>query len=452
MLTDASPYGSRRLTVETDGVTTAAYLRDVRDTVIGAAWIANHQPASPGLDLSRLNAGLAPVMPSTRTLHPEGQSALDPKSLQVVWFEEGDGAAVLESGAPLCVIPVWSDMSRGIPGYSRYATAQGPFAFPLAEEIEEFEPRIRQAQGFWEWCRTEGAWAGFQQSALGHLLSRLGPGGHYWHDVGRQFRGSAGGSPGGAEGEGAGGPSGGPANGSRGGGSGSRSAGRGFVGRSGGGGAAGRSGGGGPVGRLGGSGSGGGSSNGPSAAGGQERDASPAPLVGVSERPARTGREFSVLSTLGMSCQRMPTVELYEDDVSHYARIELAVASTLPSQRAGSIFPWLAQYPWRSVTWFAPGDVVKWYHEPQTFPLNKGPLEGAGGPDARWAGVLLLDDPSRLAGPAAPDLSGFMFGGDPVRWLWLVPITDEERLYAKSEGSNALVRRLREEGRSWVVS
>lgn len=173
----------------------------------------------------------------------------------------------------------------------------------------------------------------------------------------------------------------------------------------------------------------------------------PGPVVGVSERPARTGRAFSVLSTLGMSCQRMPTVELYEDDVSHYARIELAVASTLPSQRAGSIFPWLAQYPWRSVTWFAPGDVVKWYHEPQTFPLNKDP----GGRDARWSGVLLLDDPSRLAGPPAPDLSGFMFGGDPVRWLWLVPITDEERLYAKSEGSNALVRKLRAEGRSWIV-
>ncbi|HEX2316152.1 MAG TPA: suppressor of fused domain protein [Thermomonospora sp.] len=369
LLTDTSPYGSRRVTVETDGVTTAAYLRDPHDGVIGAVWIANHQPAPPGLDTARLDAGLAPVMPATRTRHPEGRTALDPAALEVVWFEEGDGAAVLEAGKPLCVIPAWSDMNRGIPGYSRDVNAQSPFAFPLDEEIAEFTARIERARTFWEWTRAEGSWAEFQQSALGHLLNRLGPGGHYWHDVGRQFR-----APGGG------------------------------------------------------------------------RNAA-VPVVSVSERPARTGREFSVLSTLGMSCQRMPTVELYEDEVSPYARIELAVATTLPSQRVGSVFPWLAQYPWRSVTWFAPGDVVKWYHEPATFPLN--PPGRADGP---WSGVLLLDDPSRLNGPPAPDLTGFVFGGDPVRWLWLVPITDEERRYAKSEGSNALVRRLRDEGRTWLVS
>ncbi|REE99118.1 suppressor of fused protein SUFU [Thermomonospora umbrina] len=368
-----SPYGSRRLTVETDGVTTAAYMRDARDTVIGAVWIANHRPATPELDLTRIDAGLPPLMPAPRTRHPEGRPALDPRSLEIVWFEEGDGAAVLESGEPLCVVPAWSDMSRGIPGYSRDVNAQSPFAFPLEQEAAEFTRRIGQARAFWEWTRAEDAWADFQQSALGHLLNRLGPGGHYWHDVGRQFRSSG------------------------------------------------------------------------AAHGGQERAA--APVVSVSERPARTGREFSVLSTLGMSCQRMPTVELYEDDVSHFARIELAVASTLPSQRVGSVFPWLAQYPWRSVTWFAPGDVVKWYHEPKTFPLN-APAQR----DARWSGLVLLDDPSRLNGPPAPDLTGFMFGGDPVRWLWLVPITDEERQYAKGAGSGALIRRLRDEGRSWVVS
>ncbi|WP_119731924.1 suppressor of fused domain protein [Thermomonospora amylolytica] len=368
LLADTSPYGSRRLTVETDGVTTAAYLRDARDTVIGATWIANHQPAQAGMDLARLNAGLTPMMPAGRTRHPEGRAALDPGALEAVWFEEGDGAAVLEDGEPLCVIPAWSDMNRGIPGYTRDATAQSPFAFPLEEEIDEFAGRIERSRAFWEWCRTEGAWAQFQQSALGHLLNRLGPGGHYWHDVGRQFRG-----PGAAPGA--------------------------------------------------------------------------APVVSVSERPARPGRDFTVLSTLGMSRQRMPTVELYEDDVSTYARIELAVATTLPSRRAGSIFPWLAQYPWRSVTWFAPGDMVKWYHEPRTFPLNAPDAA-----DPRWSGVLLLDDPGRLPGPQAPDLTGLTVGGDPVRWLWLVPITDEERRYAKAQGSNALVRRLRDEGRTWVVS
>ncbi|TDB85696.1 suppressor of fused domain protein [Actinomadura sp. 7K534] len=359
----ASPYGSRRLIIETDGDVTAAYLKDARDSVVGATWVGNHRKAPAELDRSRLEAGRAPLLPESHVRQPEPRKALDAEGLEAVWFEEGDGVAVLEAGDPLFVIPGWSDMGRGIPGYARDATRQSPFAFPLDEEIEDFGPRIDRAREHWKMVRADGSWADFQQAVLGHLLQRLGPGGHYWHDVGRQL-GSA---------------------------------------------------------RTG-----------------------VAPTVGVSERPARGDREFTVLSTVGMCRQRMPTVELYEDDVAPFGRIELAVASTLPSQRAGSIFPWLAQYPWRSVTWFAPGDVVKWYHEARTFPL--------GGDEAKWEGVLLLDDPSRLTGPEGPALTGFTLNGDPVRWLWLVPITGEEHRYAKSEGSDALIRRLAQQGRSWVVS
>ena len=50
LLESSSPYGSRRVTVEYDGLTTAAYLHD--DTaVISATWIANHQPAPDSIDL-----------------------------------------------------------------------------------------------------------------------------------------------------------------------------------------------------------------------------------------------------------------------------------------------------------------------------------------------------------------------------------------------------------------
>jgi hypothetical protein len=361
--TEISPYGSRRLVIESDGTVSAAYLKDARDTVVGAVWLANHSAAPAEPDQARLDGGVAPMLPASHIRHPKGRPSLDADALEVVWFEEGDGVAVLEEGEPLCVIPGWSDISRGIPGYSRDVTGQNPFAFPLDDEIEDFGPRIDRARDHWKVCDADGSWADFQQSVLGHLLQRLGPGGHYWHDVGRQL-------PSGSRGN--------------------------------------------------------------------------APVVGVTERPKSGDREFTILSTVGMSRQRMPTVELYEDEVSPYSRIELAVATTLPSQRAGSIFPWLAQYPWRVVTWFAAGDVVRWYHEAHTFPLNTG--------EAPWEGVLLLDDPSRLAGPVVPGLAGLATEGDPVRWLWLVPITGEEHRYAKNEGSDALIRRLAQQNRSWVIS
>jgi hypothetical protein len=82
---------------------------------------------------------------------------------------------------------------------------------------------------------------------------------------------------------------------------------------------------------------------------------------------------------------------------------------------------------------------VRWYHEPATFPLGNG-----------HEAVLLLDEPSGLLGPEPPDLSGYGFGGDPVRWLWVVPITERERLVAKEEGSVSLILQLAAQRRSWI--
>src|SRR5277367_2150927 len=59
LLTSESPYGSRRLVVEYDGVTTAAYVYD-QTAVIAAVWLANHQPAPAAADPAQAEAGQAP--------------------------------------------------------------------------------------------------------------------------------------------------------------------------------------------------------------------------------------------------------------------------------------------------------------------------------------------------------------------------------------------------------
>src|SRR5450755_3882056 len=313
LLESVSPYGSRKVTVEYDGLTTAAYLHD--DTAaISATWIANHRPAPPATDQARLEAGRAPLQAET---------------LEALWFEEGDGVAIFEHGRPIAVIAGWSDMDRGMPGYSSDVIGQTPFGWSLDDAMEGLAPRLERSRAYWRWRGSATGWAQFQQALLGHLLPRLGPGGHYWD----------------------------------------------------------------------------------ASAGNQ-------PLVGVTERPSSPGRPYAVLSTVGMSCQRMPVVEQVLDDPSGYARIELALATSLPPAQAARVFLWLATYPWRAVTWFGPGHSVRWYHEPSTFPLGSG-----------YEAVLLLDQAAggtSLPGPDAPDLSGFAFGGDPVRWLWVVPISEEE--------------------------
>jgi hypothetical protein len=352
LLDSESPYGSRRVVVECDGDTTAAYQHSATGPV-AATWIANHVPAPDTTDMARVSAGHAPLMPAAHTKHPDGRPVPEPRALRALWLEEGDGVVILEYGGLLAILPGWCDMARGMPGYCRDVIGQTPFGWSLDDAMEGLGPRAAQAENFWRWRGDEGAWAGFQQAVLGHLLGKLGPGGRYWGDVG----------------------------------------------------------------------------------GGKQ------PLVGVSERPATGLRPYTVLSTVGMSCQRMPVIEQLGDLANGGARIELALATTMPSADAARIFLWLAQYPWREVTWLGDGHCLAWYHEPSTFPLG-------GGNEA----VLLLDRPGSLIGPDVPDLSGFSFGGDQVRWLWLVPVTDRERVLAAERGPASLVTHLAAQRRSWVVS
>ena len=44
------------------------------------------------------------------------------------------------------------------------------------------------------------------------------------------------------------------------------------------------------------------------------------------------------------------------------------------------------------------------------------------------------------------------FRGDSVTLLWMMPITEEERAFATTNGSPALLERLARAGRGWMLS
>ncbi|GIN03966.1 suppressor of fused domain protein [Planomonospora venezuelensis] len=335
VLTDVNPYGSRTLVVERDEISSVAYLCAPTGEVHGAVWLANHVPAPPAIDLNRLNSELPPVTPRANTRHPSGRPPLG--TLRPLWFEEGDGVALYENDELLAVIPGWADMRRAMPGYSRDAVGETPFAWSLEEARDGLAPRLDRARAYWEWRSGDGAWASFQQFVMGHLDRAVGSAGRFW---------DAGG------------------------------------------------------GRL--------------------------PTVGITERPPERGRRHSILSTVGMSCQRMPTVEQYIDRPDAYARVELAVATPRDPREAARLLVWLGQYPWHSVTWLGHGHTARWYHRPETFPLGPG-----------YGGVIML-----TALPGLPDLSGFTFGGDAVQWLWLLPVTEDELRLVAAEGHEPLIPRL----------
>ena len=165
LLDSESPYASRRVVVEYDGTTTAAYLHD-KTGPIAATWIANHQRAPESTDAARLSSGQAPEMPAEHTKHPEGTPLLESAALRALWFEEGDGVAVLERDEPLAVLPGWANMSKGMPGYSRDVIGQTPFSWSLDDAMEGLGPRIAEATEYWRWRSDESAWPGIQQAEL----------------------------------------------------------------------------------------------------------------------------------------------------------------------------------------------------------------------------------------------------------------------------------------------
>ena len=138
-------------------------------------------------------------MPAARTRHPRGRPPLDPATLQALWFEEGDGVALLERGTLLAVIPGWADSSRGMPGYSRDVIGQTPFGWALDDAIDGLGPAGRAGRRVLEVAQLrERLGASSSQARSATSTSRLGPGAHYWdgapgkRPVDRDLRAAAG--------------------------------------------------------------------------------------------------------------------------------------------------------------------------------------------------------------------------------------------------------------------
>lgn len=349
LLDEVSPYRSRRVTVVSDAHTTRAHLRDPRGEILVPVWLANHIAAPAVADPTAPGNGT--VVPARHTKHPKGHPPIPSDRLRAVWFEEGDGVALLEEDSLLAVIPGWAEAEVGLPGYAREAVGRSTHAWALDDVAQRLWPRVEHADAYWQWREAPGSSRTVQRTVFSHLSRTIGPGDHYW-DV---------------------------------------------------------------------------------------SDGQP-PLICVSERPATSDRDYTVVSTVGMCGQRMPTLDRYMAESASYARVELAMATTLPADRAAHVFRWLGVFPWRAVTWFGPGHSVKWFQG-----------EDGSGLSHSYAAALLITDPTVLPGPAAPDTSGLEFHGDPVRWLWVVPITRPEHVFAKEHDAATLLDKLAAEGRSWVL-
>jgi hypothetical protein len=164
---EVSPHGFVEAVVEQDDRVAFFYLHGPPESGFGvrSCWVRNLKPAPADLDVRAMKSGVPPMLPRGQCAHPRGAARLQAKQLRVVWFEEGDAAALLEGSSVLAVIPSWSG-SGGFDGYARDCVAQGPLCWPLPSESILHE-RVRASEAYWAaWEAGNALWVPVQEGQL----------------------------------------------------------------------------------------------------------------------------------------------------------------------------------------------------------------------------------------------------------------------------------------------
>ncbi|AWK03459.1 hypothetical protein HYN56_04165 [Flavobacterium crocinum] len=158
--------------VEQDNRTAYFYLfGDNEDFGVKSCWIRNLSKAPEEIEVKLMEKGVPPMLPNEFCKFPDGQESLNEKNLEIVWLEEGDGAALLENGDILCVIPSWGG-EEGFFGYARDCNGQGNFAWELTED-NEMRKRVNNAVSFIkEWNEEVNPFQSLQPKIL-----------HYYDDI-----------------------------------------------------------------------------------------------------------------------------------------------------------------------------------------------------------------------------------------------------------------------------
>ena len=158
LMQQTSPYGTRRATVLRGDGDLYLYLEDVAGSeprTVSAVWVANHE-AAPTDALTVSAPGTPARMAASGTSLPDGCPPLSPDAA-LVWFEEGDGMAVVDGQGVIAAVPGWAGHD-GFYGYSRYAVGRSALAWEIGGDARRvLEHKVTESRDFWAW-RLGRAW------------------------------------------------------------------------------------------------------------------------------------------------------------------------------------------------------------------------------------------------------------------------------------------------------
>lgn len=183
LLFETSPYGSLDAIVEHDGRAVFFYLsgQGRSDDKFGtrACWVRNLVPGPFVINEDEMKEGVPPALPRTHCKYSDGRPVPKTDELEIVWFEEGNGAALIEtpeSGirTTLAVIPPWSGL-EGFHGYADECAAENAICWPMPTNPQLFK-RINRAREFWDACQStdEHPFTQLQEEILASYKSVMG--------------------------------------------------------------------------------------------------------------------------------------------------------------------------------------------------------------------------------------------------------------------------------------
>lgn len=176
ILHEPSPWGNLDAIVQHDNRSLYFYLvprHRLPHFPTKACWVRNLVKGPLVINQDDLLSGRQVMLPrnQTRSPFPEGAAATTSQllptadSLHIVWFEDGDGAALIQrldgdgNRAPsptaqtLAVIPAWSGI-KGFHGYAADCASDSPICWPLPSN-PRLQARIDRAAQFWDSFRND---------------------------------------------------------------------------------------------------------------------------------------------------------------------------------------------------------------------------------------------------------------------------------------------------------
>lgn len=153
--------------VEQDSKVIYLYLVNTEDksVPIKSCWVRNLVRNVGNIDIiSQMRSGSPPVLPNQLINSSYSSFPLDKDHIELVWFEEGNGVALLENKSILAIIPSWSG-KNGFHGFSRDCIKENEVCWPLTTE-NVLNIKVNKAMLFWKTVEDENFWVDYQKKVL----------------------------------------------------------------------------------------------------------------------------------------------------------------------------------------------------------------------------------------------------------------------------------------------